>query len=305
MKAMTIIAITFLMIGGCASRDKNGNLLDTPTSGSIVIAADESLKPILDAEITAFEGIYHNAHIQVTYTSEEEAINMALHDSARLAIVTRKLTQAEEKELIRQTIVPRQLRIALDGIAIIQNLRDRDSTITTEGLSQILSTAYAGAKGEKRYLKAVVFDHPNSGIVHYLQDSLQLTKKLSPICFALHGNASVIDYVAHTPGTLGLIDVSWISDRDDSASNSFLKSIRVMSVLKDSVPCQPYQAYLAQRQYPFLRDVIMISREARSGLANGFMAFVASDRGQRVVLKSGLVPATMPIRIVEVNRDGF
>jgi phosphate transport system substrate-binding protein len=45
----------------------------------------------------------------------------------------------------------------------------------------------------------------------------------------------------------------------------------------------------------------MVSREARSGLASGFIAYVASDKGQRVVLKLGLVPATMPIRIVEVN----
>ena len=68
---------------------------------------------------------------------------------------------------------------------------------------------------------------------------------------------------------------------------------------------QPYQAYMAQGKYPLLRDVVMISREARSGLASGFMAFVASDKGQRIVLKSGLVPATMPIRIIEVNHEPF
>jgi phosphate transport system substrate-binding protein len=31
--------------------------------------------------------------------------------------------------------------------------------------------------------------------------------------------------------------------------------------------------------------------------------FVASDKGQRVVLKAGLVPATMPLRIVEVSQE--
>jgi phosphate transport system substrate-binding protein len=45
----------------------------------------------------------------------------------------------------------------------------------------------------------------------------------------------------------------------------------------------------------------MVSREARAGLASGFIAFVAGEKGQRVVLKAGLVPATMPVRIVEVN----
>ncbi len=62
---------------------------------------------------------------------------------------------------------------------------------------------------------------------------------------------------------------------------------------------------MAQGKYPLIRDVVMIGREARSGLASGFMAFVASDKGQRIVLKSGLVPATMPIRIIEVNHEPF
>ncbi len=78
-----------------------------------------------------------------------------------------------------------------------------------------------------------------------------------------------------------------------------------MAVSDDSAFYQPYQAFIAQKQYPLLRDVIMISREARAGLASGFMAFIASDKGQRIVLTSGLVPATMPIRIVEVNHEPF
>ena len=100
---------------------------------------------------------------------------------------------------------------------------------------------------------------------------------------------------------MGLIDVSWICDPDDSVSHKFKQAIKVMAITGDSGSYRPYQAYIAQKQYPLLRDAIMVSREARSGLASGFIAYVASDKGQRVVLKLGLVPATMPIRIVEVN----
>jgi len=33
------------------------------------------------------------------------------------------------------------------------------------------------------------------------------------------------------------------------------------------------------------------------------ISFIASDRGQRIVLKLGLVPVTMPVRIVEINHE--
>jgi phosphate transport system substrate-binding protein len=45
----------------------------------------------------------------------------------------------------------------------------------------------------------------------------------------------------------------------------------------------------------------MINRQTRAGLVTGFVSFVAGEKGQRMILKSGLVPATIPSRIVEIN----
>jgi len=47
----------------------------------------------------------------------------------------------------------------------------------------------------------------------------------------------------------------------------------------------------------------MVSRESFSGLGSGFISFVAGEKGQRIILKSGLVPATMPIRLVKVKKE--
>jgi phosphate transport system substrate-binding protein len=57
------------------------------------------------------------------------------------------------------------------------------------------------------------------------------------------------------------------------------------------------------KNYPLTRDVVIISREIGTGLGTGFISFAASDKGQRIVLKSGLVPVTMPVRIVNINRN--
>ena len=309
MKKILYLIVAIALLVGCADRDKTGKLLDIPTAGTISIAVDESLKPLIDAEIRAFEGIYHNAHINVSYTSEGEAIDALLRDSARMAIVTRRLVESEEKTLLAQTIVPHQLKMATGGIALIANRQNLDTLINLDEIKKVLAgeleTLNAARKKDVSTLSVVVFDQPNSGIVRFLRDSIMPFDTLPNYCFAVKSNSAVIEYVSKTPHAMGLIDLSWISDRDDSTTNSFLNSIRVMGVSRDSGFFQPYQAYIAQRSYPLLRDVMMISREARSGLASGFMAFVASDKGQRIVLKSGLVPATMPIRIVEINHEPF
>ena len=293
----------------CTERDKYGRVVTTTSSGTIKVSADESLKPLLDAEIAAFEGNYKNAHINVVYSSEGEAIESMLKDSTILAVVTRKLAPEEQQVLTDVKIKGRQFVIAIGGVALIVNRQNPDTVIQIQDLKKILTGEIKTWKMLNKTSSSlgieVVFDQPNSGIIRYLKDSLIATDSLPKNCFAVKSNRAVVEYVSQKPQAMGVIDLSWISDRDDSTTNSFLNTIRVMgiSVSKDSSFYQPYQAYIAQRQYPLRRDIVMISREYRTGLASGFMSFVGGQQGQRVVLKSGLVPATMPVRIVEVNHD--
>jgi len=301
------MVVAMALLTSCTERDKHGKVLDTPSSGTITVTVDESLKPLIDPEIVAFEGNYRNAHINVIYTSESEAIDALLIDSARLSIVTRRLAATEEKSLTDQQIKCRQLTVATSGIALIVNRQNQDTLIQLQDLKKILSgeikTWKMINKSSPPLGMEVVFDHPNSSMIRFLKDSLMAFDTLPKNCFAVESNTAVVEYVSQKPQALGLIDVSWISDSDDSTANSFLGSVRVLgiSIAQDSSYYKPYQAYIAQRHYPLRREVVMISREARTGLASGFIAFVASEKGQRVVLKAGLVPATMPLRFVEVN----
>lgn len=218
------------------------------------------------------------------------------------------MVEGEEKALLDQVIQPTQLELAKDGVALILNRQNKDTLIHLNDVKKILSGELESVNAKRKKassISEVVFDQPNSGIIRFLKDSLISFDSLPKYCFALKSNAAVVDYVSKKPQALGLIDVSWISDRDDSTANSFLNSIHVMGISRDSGFFQPYQAYIAQKSYPLVRNVVMISREVRSGLVSGFITFCASDKGQRIVLKSGLVPSTMPLRIVEINHEPF
>jgi phosphate transport system substrate-binding protein len=295
-----------LIMGSCADRDKKGQLLDTPTSGTIKIAVDESLKPLLQAEVSAFEATYSYAHINTDYTSEQQAIQDLLRDSVRLAIVTRKLFPGERQKLDSLKIVGAQVVIAKEAIALIVNKNNPDSLIRWDQLDDILrgkATQWkqlypASRLGDLQ----IVFDHPQSGIIRYITDTLHL-KGLPQNCFAATTNEAVVNYVSKTKNAIGLIGLSWISDSDDPAANKFLETITVMGISKDEDYLKPYKAYIALKKYPLSRDVVMISRETRTGLGSGFISYAASDKGQKIVLKAGLVPAKAPVRLVEINRN--
>jgi phosphate transport system substrate-binding protein len=308
LKKVVLFIMLLVLAAGCIDRDKHGNALDTPTSGFIKIAVDESLRPLLETEVSTFEGLYARADIETFYYPEAEAIDALMTDSVRIAVVTRKFTESEKDYYKQLKITPTELDVAISAVALIVHRDNRDTLINMNQLKSILAgkiSVWSELGSKNKAGIEIVFDNPNSGLIRHLKDSVAAVKSLPANTFAVKNNEAVIDYVSQNKNAIGLIGLEWISDKDDSLSNSFLKRIRVMSVAGDSAHFKPYQAYLALKYYPLSRRITMLSREARSGLGSGFMAFVASEQGQRIVLKAGLVPVTMPLRVVEINRRPF
>jgi len=64
----------------------------------------------------------------------------------------------------------------------------------------------------------------------------------------------------------------------------------------------PDQGLIYDKSYPFTRKINIVSRETFSGLGSGFISWFSSEQGQRIVLKAGLVPATMPIRLIQFKK---
>jgi phosphate transport system substrate-binding protein len=103
-----------------------------------------------------------------------------------------------------------------------------------------------------------------------------------------------------------LLAVRLISDSDDSVTHAFLNRVRVLGITSEFFSdgnefYQPHPAYIADKSYPFIREVYAISRETFAGLGTGFIGFMAGDSGQRIILKMGMLPAIMPIRLIQVK----
>jgi phosphate transport system substrate-binding protein len=149
----------------------------------------------------------------------------------------------------------------------------------------------------------VVFDNTGSANARYMEDTLLQGKPFAKNVFAVKSNPEVIDYVSQHKNAIGILSVNWISDKDDSTTQNFLKKVNVLSISKDgsSEGVKPYQAYIKTKEYPFTRDVYMINRQTRAGLGMGFVSFVAGEKGQIMILKAGLIPSIAPVRLVEVK----
>lgn len=288
----------------------NAPFNDTPTSGKVAIAADETLSPLVQAELDTFHGLYRYANVNLSYKQETELFKALVNDSVKVIIASRRLRTDEEAYFKSRHLIPVTTKIAIDALALIVNRENSDSLLMISQLKDILSGKTNSwqqiSPASKLNDIAFVFDNKGSSTVRFLQDSLLNGNPFPANCFAVNTNKEVLEYVEKNKNAIGVIGLSWISDHDDSRVIDFLSRIKVMALTDKANPIpedyvKPYQAYVALKQYPLTREVYMINREGRAGLGTGFVSFVAGDAGQRIIRLSGLLPATMPVRIINTN----
>lgn len=305
-------ALSFLLFATGCTKKSTDNYTDTPTTGKVSIAVDETFKPIVEAELSVFHAVYKFANIHPEYATENAAVNMLLHDSVRLAILSRPLNAYEKKYLNSRKFFPKEVPVAIDGIAILVNPSNPDTLFTISQLSQIMKGEITDWKqinpGSDAGKIKVVFDNPNSSTVRFIADSITKTTKLGKQLSAMLYTLDVVDFVSKNKNAIGIIGVSWISDRRDPKSLTFLNKIKVAGISSEPVASsensyQPFQAYIATGKYPLTRFIYMVLSEPRAGLGTGFTSFVASDKGQRIILKTGILPYTQPVRLVNINKD--
>lgn len=277
--------------------------IDTPETGQIHISVDETFKPVIDSQIQVFEALYPKARIIAEYKSEAECLKDLIKDSTRMIIVTRGLTEAEEKFYKDSlTFTPTWSKVANDAIALIVNSKSKDTLFTMAKIRGILE----GSTGDKE--KALFDGLSATSTIRYAIDSLLRGKPFDPKkVFAAKNSQEVINYVSQNQDAVGFVGVSWIGNREDTAQLSFLKKVKIVSVECEGCEgkpyVKPYQANIMLKRYPLVRGLYYILKENYNGLGSGFANFMEYEKGQLIFRRAYLGPAKMnfTIRSATIN----
>lgn len=293
-KIFGLVVFVFLF-AMCNQKSKNESK-ETILRGSIDIVTDETIKPIVDDEVAVFEGTYYDAKITVRPKSEGELINDLLSQKAKVVVTARNLTKEELQKFEKSKINPRVTPFAIDAIALISNKSNNDTLIALKSVIDFMQ-----GKSDTR-IKGLVFDNPNSSTVRYMKDLAKIKEIPVNGVFSFKTNDEVIKFVSENDGMIGVVGVNWLSQPSPNMVD-IVKKINVLSVkgLKDNNYYNPTQNDLAELKYPLARDLFIINCQGYSGLGMGFASFIAGDIGQRIVLKSGLLPVRTPGRKLQIR----
>ena len=268
-----------------------------PTMGSLDVIADESMKDIVQQEEEIFERNYKYAKLNISFLNEFDMFRKFVADSIDAIISTRGLTKAELDYFEQQNIHPRQYPFAKGAIAFVINKNIPDTNYTYEQMLSMFA--------EPDHGKVFVIENAKSGLsnaILHLIDQPDLPDHF----YALRSKKEVLDYVLKYDNAIGVVDWSELSDSDNPKSKAVLNTIQLIAVSRplDSIQhgfVLPYQYNLQDDKYPFTRELNFISKTGMTDVGTGFASFISGEIGQKIILKSGLLPKFQSERILEIT----
>jgi phosphate transport system substrate-binding protein len=300
---LLILPLVVFILSNCNGPNQRTDL-DTTKSGTIHISVDESFRPVIDSEIEVFESQFPQAKIIVEYKSEADCLKDLIKDSTRMIIITRGLTEQEEKyykDSLKYS--PTWDKVANDAIAVIVNTKSADTLLSLTKIRGILD----GSTGDKEI--AVLDGLNETSTVRFAIDSILRGKPYDKTkVFAVKNSREVINYIAGNPNAIGFVGVSWIGNKEDTAQLSFLQKVKIASLecnCPEKTFVKPYQYNIMTRRYPLVRGLYYVLKENYDGLGSGFANFLEYEKGQLIFRRAYLGPAKMnfTLRSATMNKS--
>jgi phosphate transport system substrate-binding protein len=212
-----------------------------------------------------------------------------MSNTCDIAELSREL-KPEEIAMARQKgFEPKQITVALDGLAVVVHPANPLSQLTLDQLAAIFSGSIRNWKefGGADLTIVVLSREVNSGThVYFKEHVLRRGNKESQAEFAanalmLSSSQAIADEVAQNPGAVGYYGMGYISAKE-----------KALAIAKDadSPYIQPTIENVISKTYPISRPLLMVTRSQPIGLVANFINFVLSAEGQKIVAKIDFVP---------------
>lgn len=268
---------------------KNSDSKDTKVRKETIVYADPAYVALAQELGQVYESVNDSVNIKVVSMPENEAIEKFIQDSIQLVFTSRNIDTAEALYLNSKNKNGKGYLVAQDALAFIINENENDSVYTQ---SEIKQTFIINRKNKK-----IVFNENNSSTLNYMNQYLR-PASLTSEATATRSSEDLIDYIAQNKNSIGIIGSNFFSNLDDSTANIIYSKVKLVGISVDGGVYYPFQADISAHKYPYIRNIYVLNNEHYYGKYSGFKNFILSPRGQRLILKSGLLPIQMPNRLL-------
>ncbi|MDB5258419.1 MAG: phosphate transporter substrate-binding protein PhoT family [Chitinophagaceae bacterium] len=278
-----------MLLGACNPEAPKGKEQVVIPTDTIFVASDSSQKVILNSLIEVYEALNPTRKILPIYDREKKLYDYIRTDKVDLIFRSYLLTTIEKKDIEKRKLIPKINALWTDGLAVIAANHFSKDNLSEEELIAVLtnhSTAFH-----------VIVDNSNTSTYDLIFDKYTVGQQRAN-AYAAGSEDSVISAVEQHDNYIGLIGSSYFTVDKESLP----KGVKLLGLIpKGQKKAEyPFQDQLYNGVYPLTRQIHAINVGTRDGSGSAFASFILSERGQRIILKAGLLPAKIPPRTIEL-----
>ena len=278
---------------------------ELPTRGNLVVISTEDIFPIMDAEVKEFQSMYQEARVTHLQSTPRDAVAQLLNDSVKVITSSRQFNDDEKAVIAKYKLEVDTFKVAYEAALVIVNGKNSLTKIKVGELKDVLlgkSRTWRDLGETKVSGRIIVaLEKANSGMYDYVKKRITNSKPFADVVYPCSTAADVLSYVAANDNAIGFVNQAWVTS---VPANTRILDIGDQGFTRDSTSTtleyfHPFQAHVYRGYYPLTRTLYLFSRNAGNGVGIGLTAFMTGAEGQKLFLKHGLVPATMPVRLVQ------
>ncbi len=273
-----LIVVTFATSAFAA---KAKNLIQVKGSDTMVNLGQAWAEKYMEKNPTNF--------VAVTGGGSGTGLSSLISGTCDIAMSSRNIKEKEISLAKQKGINPNEIKVALDGLAVVVNPNNPVSKLTIDQLAAIFTGRVANWKelGGKNEKIVILSREVNSGTHVYFKEHVlrknepNSKEEFAPSALMLSSSQAIADEVAGNPAAIGYYGMGYIS-----------KKQKPLHIAKDEK--SEYEAPTIENvingKYPISRPLFLYTNGMPEGAVKNFIDFALSKEGQDIVLVTDFVP---------------
>lgn len=272
-------ALFFSSACNCAAAGKN----------SIQIKGSDTMVNLGQAWAEKYMEKNPSKFIAITGGGSGTGLASLLNGTCDIAMSSRDIKEKEIALANQKGINPYEIKIALDGLALVVNPQNPVEKLTEDEIASIFTGRITNWKdvGGKDEKIVVLSREVNSGTHVYFKEHIlrkgnsNSKEEFAPGALLLSSSQAIADEVASNPAAIGYYGMGYVSGKQKP-------------VLVANDEASTYEAPTIENvvngKYPISRPLFFYTNGEPQGLVKEFIDFCLSQEGQEIVLDTDFVP---------------
>ena len=255
-----------------------------------IVCAPEA-RDLIVRERDAFQALYPQASIEVRTGTSRDAVSALFGARCGAGVITRELAPEERAAAVRGGLELEGYRFARDALVAVVHPSNPVQNISLPELRGVYSgevREWSQLAGVRKGIRPVV-QPLESDVTAFFVEEVMGGEAIRARVLTEDSDSAVVAHVLRDPQAVGYVTLAWAARG--------ARPLRI-SPLTGLAYALPDAETVYGGKYPLCRLFNYYVRTGEPLLASGFITFITSTGGQKIVHEAGFVPTSVPVRFV-------